>query len=317
VSDYYDLLGVEANADKDTIKTAYRNQLDGASQSERAKLNKAWNVLSDPVQRERYDDARSEGWLDDVEPDDDVEDATPARRGGRAAAGSRERPARQARPAPEPTVDLPDGMVLADTRARGLALLIDFSILFVIYILALSLALPALLKNQYPVQSHRIDAINKQIDQLDKQKSKADDTAGNSKASKAQQDAAKKKSTALQKQIDAKNSQVTNIAKDFQTFALLMYAVLLGIFLLYAVPSTALTGQTLGMRLRHVRVVRADGSPVTWAGAFGRFVIPFAVALLLPQLGAVIGLGMVLWYMRDKNRQGVHDKIARTLVVAD
>jgi len=96
-----------------------------------------------------------------------------------------------------------------------------------------------------------------------------------------------------------------------------MYAVLLAIFLLYAVPSTALSGKTLGMRLRHVRVVRADGSPVTWAGAFGRFVVPFAVALLLPQLGAVIGLGMVLWFLRDKNRQGVHDKIARTLVVAD
>ena len=30
---------------------------------------------------------------------------------------------------------------------------------------------------------------------------------------------------------------------------------------------------------------------------------------------AIIGLGMVLWFLRDKNRQGVHDKLARTLVV--
>jgi len=44
-------------------------------------------------------------------------------------------------------------------------------------------------------------------------------------------------------------------------------------------------------------------------------VIPLAIALLLPQLGAIIGLGMVVWFLRDKNRQGVHDKLARTLVV--
>ena len=69
------------------------------------------------------------------------------------------------------------------------------------------------------------------------------------------------------------------------------------------------------MRLRHVRVVRVDGRKVGWAGAFARFVIPLAIALLLPQLGAIIGLGLVLWFLRDKNRQGVHDKLARTLVV--
>jgi uncharacterized RDD family membrane protein YckC len=208
-------------------------------------------------------------------------------------------------------------MELADPRSRGMALLIDFGILFVIYIVALSVVLPALLKDQYPAQTDRIDAINKEIKRLDREKGNADDDANDKKLSKVQQDAAKQKSKDLQKQIDKKNEQITNIAKDFQTFALLMYAVLLAIFLLYAVPSTAISGKTLGMRLRHVRVVRADGSPVTWAGAFGRFVVPFAVALLLPQLGAVIGLGMVLWFLRDKNRQGVHDKIARTLVVAD
>lgn len=314
MSDYYDLLGVDADADKDTIKAAYRDQLDGATQADRAKLNKAWNVLSDPVQRERYDDARSEGWLDDAEGDDD-QDVAPARgRGGRPPAPPRERAA--GRPMPEPTVVLPEGMELAEPRARGLALLIDFSILFVIYVLALSLVLPAALKSQYPAQTDRIDSINKEIKRLDREKGNADDDADDKKLSTSERDAAKTKSKSLQKQIDKKNDQITNIAKDFQSFALLMYGGLLVIFLLYAVPATALTGQTLGMRLRRVRVVRADGSPVGWAGAFGRFVIPFAIALLLPQLGAIIGLGMVLWFLRDKNRQGVHDKLARTLVVA-
>ncbi len=206
-------------------------------------------------------------------------------------------------------------MQLAEPRARGLALLIDFSILFVIYILALSLVLPALLKSQYPTQTDRIDAINKQVDKLDRAKSNADDDAGNKKLSKQQRDAAKAKSKKLDKQITAKNDKVTEIAKDFQSFALLMYGVLLAVFLAILVPSTAISGQTLGMRLRRVRVVRIDGSKVGWAGAFGRFVIPLAIALLLPQLGAIIGLGMVLWFLRDKNRQGVHDKLARTLVV--
>jgi uncharacterized RDD family membrane protein YckC len=207
-------------------------------------------------------------------------------------------------------------MELAEPKARGLALLIDFSILFVIYVLALTLVLPAALKSQYPAQTDRIDSINKEIKRLDREKGNADDDADDKKLSKSERDAAEAKSKSLQKQIDKKNDTITDVAKDFQSFALLMYGALLVVFLLITVPATALTGQTLGMRLRHVRVVRADGRPVGWAGAFGRFVIPFAIALLLPQLGAIIGLGMVLWFLRDKNRQGVHDKLARTLVVA-
>lgn len=392
MADYYDLLGVDADADKETIRDAYRDQLDGASQAERAKLNKAWNVLSDPVQRERYDDARAEGWLDDADDsEDDADDAAPvARRGGRAAATPRERPTR---PVPEPTVVLPEGMRLAEPRSRGLALLIDFSILFVLYMLALTLVLPAMLKSQYPEQTERIDAVNRNADTLDEWKGFADsradrDTPSNSDAKDAREEqqridrdlecvspdgdldasrcaraqkmvndrvattgqtpeqaavslskqlqtqsawaqdrvdgtrpsadeakAAKRASRRFQNQIDDATDTVNDIAKDFQSFALLMYGGLLVIFLLYAVPSTAISGQTLGMKLRHVRVVKVDGSHVGWAGAFARFVVPFAIALLLPQLGALIGLGMVAWFLRDKNRQGVHDKLARTLVV--
>ena len=391
MSDYYDLLGVDADADKDTIKNAYREQLDGASQADRAKLNKAWNVLSDPVQRERYDDARSEGWLDDAEAGDDEDDAPAPRRGGRAVAAPRER---AGRPVPEPTVVLPEGMQLAEPRARGLALLIDFSILFVIYILALSAVLPGLLKDQYPKQSQRIDAINRNIDTLDTFKTHADDradrktpsaddrkqarkdqakfdadvkclastaalaaadckrargllhdriaTTSQSRASatasltrdlKTQStyaedrannvlakkgdevNAAKRESKRLDNAINDANDTLNKVAKDFQGFLLLMYAALLVVFLLITVPSTAITGQTIGMKLRKVRVVRVDGSKVGWAGAFARFVVPLTIALLLPQLGAIIGLGLVLWFLRDKNRQGVHDKLARTLVV--
>ncbi len=309
MSDYYELLGIEPDAGKDEIRAAYRDRLEGASQADRAKLNKAWNVLSDPVQRGRYDDARSEGWLDDAESESGsgakVVDRkpTPPARGG-------------ARPRPEPTVELPAGMQLADPRARGTALLIDFLILFVIYMVALTTVLPAILKAQYPAETKQIDRINEQTNKLDEQKSKQDDIAGDDKKSKAQQSAAKAESKKLQKQIDQNDDKVKEIAKDFQGFALLLYGALLAIFLAILVPMTAITGQTLGMRLRKVKVVRLDGSPVGWAGAFGRFVIPLSIALLLPQLGALIGLGMVLWFLRDRNGQGFHDKLARTLVVA-
>ena len=92
MSDYYDLLGINTGADKDAIRTAYRDRLEGASQSERAKLNKAWNVLSDPVQRGRYDEylaSDSEFGDADDEIDLNADDAPVAARAARAA-----RPAR-------------------------------------------------------------------------------------------------------------------------------------------------------------------------------------------------------------------------------
>ena len=325
--DYYDLLGIEPGADKDAIRSAYRDRLEGATQSERAKLNKAWNVLSDPVQRGRYDgDAAGGTGPDDTADPDDDDTPVPARTGARPARGGGrpERPAPgERRPRPparvplEPTIGLPPGMEFAETRARGTALLIDFLVLFVVYILAFAALLPALVDQRYPAQTKRIDAINKQTTQLDKQQTKADDRAGNSKLSKTDRATAKAESKSLGKQITKNNDKVTTISKDFQGFALVLYGVILVVMLAIVVPPVALTGQTLGMRIRKVRVVRVDGSPVGWGGAFTRFLIPLALALFIPSLGAIAGLGMVVWFFRDRNRQGIHDKLAKTLVVAD
>ena len=59
MTDHYELLGVEPDASKDEIKAAYRAEVADADSSRRAQLNRAWNVLSDPVQRERYDEQRT------------------------------------------------------------------------------------------------------------------------------------------------------------------------------------------------------------------------------------------------------------------
>jgi Flp pilus assembly protein TadB len=189
-------------------------------------------------------------------------------------------------------------------------------ILFVVYALALGLVLPSVIKSQYPAETKQIDRINSQITRLDKQKSSQDKVAGDAKKPKATRDAAKAKSKSLDKQITKANDEITSIGKKFQGFVFACYGVLLAVLLLIVAPITALTGQTIGMRFRRVRVVRADGGPVGWAGAFLRFLPPLVLAIFLPSLGAMLGLGMVLWFFRDRNRQGFHDKLAKTLVVA-
>src|SRR5947207_2608921 len=61
VDDYYSLIGVSPDADRDTIRDAYRSRRSELDDSEQgrtsaAQLNRAWNVLSDGAQRARYDD---------------------------------------------------------------------------------------------------------------------------------------------------------------------------------------------------------------------------------------------------------------------
>ena len=66
-------------------------------------------------------------------------------------------------------------------------------------------------------------------------------------------------------------------------------------------------GQTLGMMITNLRVIRTDGSQLTWGRAIGRY-----FALVLSFLILFIGVIMVAF---DSRKQGLHDKIADTLVV--
>ncbi len=73
---HYELLGVESDASKDEIRSAYRERLEdlrgkvekgrsdqvrNGAREETARLNTAWQVLSDPFQRQRYDAALTGG----------------------------------------------------------------------------------------------------------------------------------------------------------------------------------------------------------------------------------------------------------------
>ena len=80
------------------------------------------------------------------------------------------------------------------------------------------------------------------------------------------------------------------------------------------------TGQTLGKRLRKVRLVRVDGQPVGWGGVARPLRRPdrrhARAARSSARSALIVGARHAsLWILRDRNRQGVHDKLAKTLVV--
>lgn len=100
---HYELLGVEPDASKEEIRSAYRGRLDelrgkvekgrsdqarDGARAETARVNAAWQVLSDPFQRQRYDTEITTGEATASEQDDEgVESeeeeaaaSTPARR---------------------------------------------------------------------------------------------------------------------------------------------------------------------------------------------------------------------------------------------
>jgi uncharacterized RDD family membrane protein YckC len=66
-------------------------------------------------------------------------------------------------------------------------------------------------------------------------------------------------------------------------------------------------GQTLGMRVLNLKVIRTDGSALTYVQAVIRY-----VGLIIACIPIFIG---VIWAAFDANKQGWHDKIAGTFVV--
>jgi len=67
------------------------------------------------------------------------------------------------------------------------------------------------------------------------------------------------------------------------------------------------SGQTLGMRVFKLKVIKTDGTMLDLVGAFIRYVGFIVSAICL-------GIGFI-WAAFDANKQGWHDKIAGTYVV--
>ena len=332
MDDYYSIIGVEADASVDDIRSAYRERKEalsganGGSKTEAAQLNKAWNVLSDPYQRDRYDAQRAQAVDDDdVDVDDDAS-VEPSTNGSKRASGRDGRktpPPRRGREPGPPTITPPAGTQYAATKQRIIAMVIDLLVLLVLFI-GLQLGAAQLARSQKPDVVDKVDQLGKQITNLQKQRD----------AAQSQLNDAKKNNpsavSADQKKVDDLNTQIKNTtterdaeARKLNPYYLWASVLACGIGLLYLAIPTALTGRTLGKWRQHLKVVRDNGDPVGWSGAFLRWGpvvgVTFGLMYLLQgsPLGAVIVLfGVTLW-IRNVNHQGVHDRLAHTIVVSD
>jgi uncharacterized RDD family membrane protein YckC len=303
-------------------------------------------VLSDPVQRSKHDDTlgvtrdepgseiREDG---DDEEVDDVEDRTPARRGA-AARQPRTRqqgPPRQSLFSTEhpPTPPAwPPGVQPPPPRARLLALGIDVVVLAIIMIAQQFLGVVAV-EQIYPQQTTKLDQISDCIDTLESAK---DANAGSqrraNRIAEANDDCstvnavepfAEGSTDVTNKQIDARIDDAETRQDDVQSeilpaqFGVLLVAVLLA--LLYLIPSSIKTGRTLGKHLMRIHVVMDDGSPLRFGAAMSRYGTPVLAAFLFasilgPLAFALILFGVLTW-PRNANLQGLHDRLAHSIVV--
>lgn len=100
--------------------------------------------------------------------------------------------------------------------------------------------------------------------------------------------------------------------EELSTRVLLAALLLFGV---YHVVLTATRGQTLGKMAMRTRVVDVDsGAPPGWQSAFIRWGAP-GVLTAIPWLGFV-AVAMYAWLLWDRRRQGLHDRLAQTLVIA-
>ncbi len=84
---------------------------------------------------------------------------------------------------------------------------------------------------------------------------------------------------------------------------------------IYEIGMIGARGQTLGKMAVRIKVARQnDGSKPGWSQAAIRYATP-AAAGLLPNIGGILQLLVYLWLLWDPNRQGLHDKAARTVVI--
>jgi F0F1-type ATP synthase membrane subunit b/b' len=383
---HYEVLGVEPAATRDELRTAYRARVDELTaarerkgvterqlqenREEVARVRSAWNVLSDPFQRQRYDgqvgeDERvAEGDVEIVEDAGDRPEvqltgwrrlmAPQAAAGaGGGAGGGRATP--PTRPQREPTIPLPPGVHIAQPRVRGMALLFDLAVVIIIFT-AVQYLVPPLVQSDYRDKQEQILSIDEakaakedlqdaeqSIDDANEaianaENSGNDDDVQNARADleSAQDDrrgaredleAAQEDFNERQENLDLTDQDLSamtpnqldalsdQLADDTRSTGYVVQLTALVLILLYLVPVTVATGSTLGMKGRKIRVVRVDGSRAGWVPVFARFVVPVLLALAVPLYGSLVALGIVLWGYRDPNGQGVHDKLARTLVV--
>lgn len=93
-------------------------------------------------------------------------------------------------------------------------------------------------------------------------------------------------------------------------FQYIGYVLVIGvIFFNWVYSYVRYDGQSFGKRFVGLRVIRADGQPMNYQTALIRLLV-YLVSMLLAGLG-------FLWMLWDENQRGLHDKIAKTLVIKE
>ncbi|HEV7524303.1 MAG TPA: RDD family protein [Acidimicrobiia bacterium] len=337
MDDYYSLLGIDADASVDDIRGAYRIRKDGldtagdAGRADAAKLNKAWNVLSDPYQRGRYDEQRASAEeRGDLGVDDDtvtsngssVVKASSGAGSSRQERQQRVRDARAAKMKNAQTLSPPPGTHWPDTKNRIFAMLIDLLVL-VILVSGSQVIAQSVAKSQKPDVVHTVDRLNNDITQANKDKSAADKLVSADKKANntSKQSVDQKTSDTLKKKVSDLTKQRDDAVAKLNPYFIVAIAIAFFLGFLYLAIPTALTGRTLGKRLQHLKVLREDGSPLGVRGGVVRFggivLVTFVLYYVLQQIAAIIVLFGVTMWMRNPNMQGLHDRFAHTIVVSD
>jgi uncharacterized RDD family membrane protein YckC len=370
---HYEVLDVDPGASKDEIREAYRRELSTAqsqvtnaetakrpdaaviasARAEEASVRAAWQILSDPVQRARYDESigvesRADQDDDDLDDEDDDGDRsaettvarrelTPreARAEARAKAMANRPPGLFSTEHPPTPAGWPPGFHAPPPRARLLALLVDGIALLVIVVLQTTVG-SLVIDEMYPKETARLDQVTECLDRLET----ANDDLGANRATRASSIqranaecatfnaygaplSAEASDERLENQIDDKTGNIEDVQSDLRNDILPgqlgVSLVTIALALVYLVPSSARTGRTLGKKLLQIRLVNLDGSPVRYRAAMLHYGVPVMVALLfapvLGPLGYVAVLFGVLTWPRNANYQGLHDRLAGTIVV--
>jgi uncharacterized RDD family membrane protein YckC len=139
---HYELLGVDADAPKDDIRAAYQEKLANVraartkeeetkkpsedvlrtARDEEARLRSAWQVLSDPVQRGRYDERVGVNGGGPSDTDEDEPDQSDDEVEAEAAVPARRTRERRPQPPPPP---IAEGLEIPATGRRVTAAVID------------------------------------------------------------------------------------------------------------------------------------------------------------------------------------------------
>jgi hypothetical protein len=207
-----------------------------------------------------------------------------------------------------------------------MAMAIDLGVILILFIIGSYVVTPAIANAAQPKTVDKLDAIHKQIDADTKARDDAKKALDSAKAAqpqvpsdvKAAQDKYNELSQTVkdeQKAYDHEAAKLTPIV-----FAVAGAVFFIG-FLYLAIPSIK-TGRTLGKKLRGLKVVREDGSPIHALDAVRRYgmivLVTFVLYVVaLRELAGVIVLVGVTTWMRNPNMQGLHDRFSHTIVVSD